>query len=200
MQNQLVGKSEKQKCFDVLKDLETTYIDLSTGHKWNVASKTASVFPASADITPETYAMIAGKERLPYDEWLKNCTCRTCGVKGHIPSKCPQRPKDGYKSRGDDNRRPNERKRYDKGGRGDRDRRGQSKNDDRRSKTSHNARRFKKAYKAAIETFARDSSSEEEGDTSASPRENVSDSGNDSDGSDCSLVAHAARMFKSLKD
>ena len=118
-------------------------------------------------------------------------------MKGHIPSKCPTKPKDGYQARGNDNRRPYENKRYDRGGRGDRDRRGQTKQDNRKSKRDQ---RFKKAYKAAIETYARDSSSEEESDTSASPRENVSDSGNDSDGSDCSLAAHAARMFKSLKD
>ena len=143
--------------------------------------------------------MIAGKDRLPYEEWLKNCTCRLCGVKGHIPSKCPDKPKDGYKSRGNDTK-PYERKRYDKDRRGGRDRRGQRKQDDKYSNKTRTDRRFKKAYKAAIETLARDSSSEEDSDTSASPRKNESDSGNESDESDCSLAAHAARMFKSLKD
>ena len=197
MQNQLAGKSVKQKCFDVLKDLETTYIDLSTGHKWNVTRQSTSVFPASADLTKEIYALAAGKDRIPYEEWLKDCTCHNCGIKGHIPSKCPTKPKDGHQTRDMKNRRPYENKRYDRGGRGDRDRRGQTKQDNRKSKRDQ---RFKKAYKAAIETYARDSSSEEDSDTSASPRENVSDSGNNSDGSDCSLAAHAARMFKSLKD
>ena len=68
MQNQLAGKSIKQKCFDVLTDLETTYIDLSTGHKWNVTGHSDSVFLASAELTREIYAMTAEKDCLPYDE------------------------------------------------------------------------------------------------------------------------------------
>ena len=67
MQNQLANKSVKQKCFDVLKDLKTTYIDLSTGHKWNVASHGNSVFPASTEIG-EAYAMAARQPFLPFDE------------------------------------------------------------------------------------------------------------------------------------
>ena len=201
MQNQLAGKSVKQKCFDVLKDLETTYIDLSTGHKWNVTSQSTSVFPASADLTRNIYTMNAGKDRIPYDEWLKNCTCHNCGLKGHIPSKCPSKPKDGYKNCVKDTRPPYDRNKWYEH-RGRRDQRGQSKQNERRSNKNHDDRRFKKAYKAVIETFNRDSSSDEESDASASPRESVSDTVNDSDsdGSDCSLAAHAARMFKSLPD
>ena len=96
MQDQLANKSVKQFFFDVLEDLETTYIDLSTGHKWNVTGHSNSAFPASAYLTRDIYAMTTEEHCLPYDEWLKNCFCDKCGKTGHIPSKCPDKPKDGY--------------------------------------------------------------------------------------------------------
>ena len=168
MKSQLVGKSEKQKCFDVLKDLETTYIDLSTGHKWNVTIQSTSVFPASADLTKEIYALATGKDRLPYDEWLKNCLCDNCGKKGHIPSKCPEKPKEGYQRRYNNNRRGDRdrRKQYDQDGRADGDRREQ--NDQGHSQKTRDIRRLKNAYKASIKALDCDSSSDEESDASAS--------------------------------
>ena len=197
MRNQFVDKSVKQKCFDVLKDLEATYIDLSTGHKWNGAGDNGSAFLTQyADETAEAHAL-AARNLIPFDEWVKTAECRICKKKGHIAPKCPDR----------DTTRGNGRQNDQRGGgnndrRSDGNQRGRGNQRDHRSQKTREDRRFKKAYKAAIETFARDSSSDEESDTSASPKANVAETANDSDGSDSvgSLAAHAARMYSSLKE
>ena len=43
MQSSQANKSMKQKSFDVLKDLELTYIHLSTGHQWEGVGYTGLV-------------------------------------------------------------------------------------------------------------------------------------------------------------
>ena len=158
----------KQKYFDVLKYFKTTYIDLSTGHKWNVTDHSNSAFPASADLTREIYAMTAEKHRLPYDEWLKNCLCDNCGKKGHIPSKCPDKPKDGYQRRYNNIWRGDrdQRKQYDQDGRADRDRCEQ--NNQGHSQKTRDIRCLKNAYKASIKALDCDSSSDKESDISES--------------------------------
>ena len=195
MRNQFVDKSVKQRCFDVLKDLEAIYIDLSTGHKWNGAGDNSSAFPTwFTDETAEAHAM-AARHLIPFDEWVKTAECRICKKKGHIAPKCPDR----------DNARGNGRQNDQRGGgnndqRGDGNQRGCGNQRGHRSQKTQEDRRFKKAYKASIETLARDSSSDEESDASASLKANLAETVNDSDGSDSvgSLAAHAARMYSLL--
>ena len=73
----------------------------------------------------------------------------------------------------------------------------------RRSQKTCDDRRFKKAYKADIEMYACDSSSDEDDNTCVSPRAHVAvDEEYNSDGSNSvgSLAAHVACMFSSLKE
>ena len=47
MQNNHANKSVKHKCFDVFKDLDLTFIDLSTGNNWEeVGHNGSAAFPA----------------------------------------------------------------------------------------------------------------------------------------------------------
>ena len=67
-----------------MKDLEATYIDLSTGHKWNGAGDNGSTFLTQyADETAEAHAL-AARNLIPFDEWVKTAECRICKKKGHI--------------------------------------------------------------------------------------------------------------------
>ena len=176
----------------VLKDLESTYIDLSTGHKWNGVghSNTAFVTQLVDKDSYEAYAMAAREHKIPWDEWVKNTTCHGCGKKGHIKPHCPDR-----KGQNNDQVHGVGRGR----GRGDQDGRGNG----HRSQRDKNERRFKKAYKIALESLAdEDTSSGDENAASVSPRANLATAAKDDDKGDDSvdsLAAHAARMYSSLK-
>ena len=75
----------------------------------------------------------------------------------------------------------------------------------RSQRTKERARKFKKLYKAALEQYVNEDSSESDvNDDAASPRahfgaEDDNDESASSD-SDSDLAAHAARVFSSLKD
>ena len=195
MQSMHAKQSVKQKCFAVLKDLEATYIDLSTGHKWNGVGHNNSAFVTQVayDDSYEAYALAAIGERLPYDEWVKEKVCHACGKKGHIAPRCPDK-KSGSNGYGRNNGG-----RGRGGGRGGG--RGSGDHNDHRSQRNKEERRFKKAYKIALETMEdEDTSSGDENDASASPRANVAGITNEENDSMDSLAAHAARMYSSLKD
>jgi len=184
-----------------LKDLETTYIDLSTSHKWGGVGHNNSAFVTQ--ITDEdsydAYAMAARDHKLPYDEWLKNAICRICKEKSHVAPKCPKRSNGNgrtYDRRGGDGRgRGGGSHHHSHGGRG------RGAGDHHRSQRTKEERRFKKAYKIALETMEdEDTSSGDESNASASPRANIADVTNEENDSVDSLAAHAARMYSSLKD
>ena len=64
MQHVHTNQSVKQKCLSVLKDLENTYIELSTGHNWTGVGHKSSVFVTQVAIDDlyadeyEAYAMV----------------------------------------------------------------------------------------------------------------------------------------------
>ena len=203
MQGMQPNLTVKQKCFMVLKDLESTYIDLSTGHKWDGVghSNTAFVAQLGDEDSYEAYAMAAREHKIPWDEWVKDVTCHGCGKKGHIKPHCPDR-----KGRNNDRVHGVGRGR----GRGDQDGRGRGRGgqdgrgNGHRSKRDRDERRFKKAYKIALESLAdEDTSSGDESAASVSPRANLATAAKDDDKGDDSvdsLAAHAACMYLSLKD
>ena len=187
MQQGLSHLTQKQKCFEVLKDLEITYIALSTQHKWLATGHSGSAFIGDIQ-EDETYARaMAARQRLPFDEWVKTIDCKNCGKKGHIAKDCPDKKKKWSDKPTTDSRRG--------------DRRGNDRpSNDRRGQRDN--RRFKKAYKIALESLAADDSSTGSDDVSLAA--NVAATGNESESdasdSDDSFAAHAARMYKSLKD
>ena len=71
MQNFHVKQLVKQKCFAILKDLETTYIDLSTGNKWTDVSPNTSAFVTEITTHEQGYAM-AARHQIPFEEWVKD--------------------------------------------------------------------------------------------------------------------------------
>ena len=192
MQSMHSNQTVKQKCFAVLKDLETTYIDLSTGHKWDGVGQTNSAFvaqPLQEVITTrdQAYAM-AARHDVPFDEWVKDKTCHACRKKGHIKPDCPEK-----KDKPSGNGRFNDRGgggRVRGSGRGDQRGRG-----DQNGRRTQRERRFKKAYKIALETMGEDTSSDDESTASDPPSAKEGD-----DDSVNSLAAHAACMYSSLKD
>jgi hypothetical protein len=174
--------SAKQKCFVILKDLENAYVELLTSNKWEGADHSGATFCAA--LSDDSLAAMAA--RVPLEEYLKNITCFNCGKKGHKASDCPEEKKPHNKPRDDH-----------------RDKKARDKPRDCRDKKARDQRRFKKAYKAAIETFALDSSSGSDEDETASPRAHkadIDDNSEDDSSSVGSLAAHAARMFSSLKE
>ena len=197
MQQSLSHLTQKQKCFEVLKDLETTYIALSTQHKWLATGHSGSAFIGDIQ-EDETHARaMAARQRLPFDEWVKTIECKNCGVKGHIAKDCPDKKKKWSGKPTTDSRR-NDRRGNDSRGN---DRRGNDRpSNDRRGQ--RDKQRFKKAYKIALESLAADDSSTESDD--ASLEANVAATGIESDSdaseSDTSFAAHAARMYSSLKE
>ena len=202
MQNMQTSQTVKQKCFAVLKDLETTYIDLSTGHKWEGVGNTesASAFvaqPLQEVVTTheQAYAM-AARQKIPFEEWVKDKTCHACGKTGHIKPDCPDNKGSGrFNGKGGGGRGRG-------GGRGEGRGRGGGGREGHRAKSYRDERRFKKAYKLALETMENeeDTSSGDESNASASPRANVAGVVDDEKESIDSLAAHAARMYSSLKD
>ena len=212
IQSMHTNQTVKQKCFAVLKDLETTYIDLSTGHKWNGVGQTNSAFvaqPFQEIITVEQAYAMAARAKIPFEEWVKNATCHGCGQTGHIKPQCPEKGgnqrfngKSGG-GRGRGGGRGEGRGEGRGGGRGEgRDRGGGGQGLGRRIQRDKQERRFKKAYKIALETMedGDDTSSGDESIPSTSPRANVAGVENDEKESIDSLAAHAARMYSSLKD
>ena len=104
MQNNVnQNQSVRQKCFAALKDLEVTYIDLSTGHKWNGVGHNNSAFVTKVkhddDPTLEQSYAMAACHAIPFEEWVKDKDCHGCGKKGHIKPHCPDR-KEKDKSKG----------------------------------------------------------------------------------------------------
>ena len=199
MQNFHVTQSIKQKCFAVLKDLETTYIDLSTADKWTDVSHNTSAFVTEINTREQGYAM-AARHQVPFEEWVKDRECHACGKKGHIKPDCPDAPPSDKGSPYRDRRGGGGGRGRGGGGRGrdSNDYRGRGRSDPirgHRSQRDKQDRRFKKAYKLALESFANDSSSDDN-------HSEQGDAANDSDGSDSenSLAAHAARMYSSLKE
>ena len=85
----LAGLSERQKCFTILKDLERTFINLSTLHKWEGVGHDGAAFR----FTNETLVATAARKQMQFgfDEWVKNKICHGCGKKGHIKRRCPER-------------------------------------------------------------------------------------------------------------
>lgn len=95
----------------VLNDLEVKYTDLLSGHRWLGigvgTSETKSVFVTNPnDSTDEydssspsddddgyddyaIYTMTAGKNMVPFDEWVRDKVCRNCNEIGHIERYCP---------------------------------------------------------------------------------------------------------------
>ena len=197
MQGMQPNLTVKQKCFLVLKDLESTYIDLSTGHKWDGVSHSNAAFVTQLmdEDSYEAYAMAARENKIPFEEWVKTINCHSCGKKGHITPNCPDKKQ--FAGRGGGGRSG------DSGGRGRGNQRGQGGGNDHRSKRDRNERRFKKTYKIALESLEDvDTSSGNESVVSASPRANLATTSEDDDKDDSvdSLAAHAARMYSSLKD
>ena len=80
---------------DLLKDLESTYLDLVGGKLWAGvnASPTKSAFVVDYSLEDEIKEarVLALKKKLPFEEWAKlYAKCHHCGEKGHIRPHCPQ--------------------------------------------------------------------------------------------------------------
>ena len=192
--------SEKQKCFRSLKDLENTYVNLSTAHQWDGVGHVGAAFRVSPDTSagngdppPPGLGGVnpSARRRVPFDEWVKTVTCRNCGEKGHLAKDCPNKRNEGTRQGQSRDRRT---QRVQEGD-----------GHQRRDCTCNNC--FKKAFQAAYEAIGDDSSScsdDKQGDTSprAHVTEEISLDGNESEASDSveSLAAHAARMYSSLKE
>lgn len=80
---------------ELLKDLESTYLDLVGGKLWAGinASPTKSAFVVDYSLEDEIKEarVLALQKKLPFEEWAKlYAKCHHCGEKGHIRPHCPQ--------------------------------------------------------------------------------------------------------------
>ena len=96
---------------NLLRDLESTYLDLKAGGKWVGAGSeglraSASAFNAGLNTEEvdlfgdncEEYAIYKAatpaNRRLPFKEWVKSATCKYCDNVGHIRPDCRKRKAD----------------------------------------------------------------------------------------------------------
>ena len=94
----MVKKSSLQSQLSILLgDIETNYLDLVGGNKWEsiTSSPSASSFLANpcTKIAEEkdNARVLAAKADIPWDEWVKKfAECHYCGKKGHICPDCPE--------------------------------------------------------------------------------------------------------------
>ena len=80
---------------EILKDLESTYLDLVGGKLWAGinASPTKSAFVVDYSLEDEINEAraLALQKKIPFEEWAKlYAKCHHCGEKGHIRPHCPQ--------------------------------------------------------------------------------------------------------------
>ena len=177
------GLTPKKKVFLILKDLERSFVEIQSLHQWVGVGHDGSAFRATR-VNNHLSAM-AARQQLPYEDWIKQVICHNCGERGHLSKDCPHAKKARGPAR--NNRGPPPPK------------------EGRSQRTKERARKFKKLYKAALEQYVNEDSSESDAnDDAASPRahfgaEDDNDESVSSD-SDSDLAAHAARVFSSLKD
>ena len=85
--------SLQTQLFDVLNDLENTYLELVGGKQWqgvgHAGMNQGSSFQASTD--EDDARALAAKLKIPWEDWVKtHGVCHHCGEKGHIRPKCPK--------------------------------------------------------------------------------------------------------------
>jgi hypothetical protein len=106
---------------NVMHDLEVRFMELRSGQNWlgvGHGTNTTSVFTAhlddsldsdeeivvshttESDAQYQCYKASFGSKALPFDEWVRDKTCRHCGEKGHIQGEhCPTYVRDVFASR-----------------------------------------------------------------------------------------------------
>ena len=193
----LAGQSKTQQIFTHLASLETYFVDLNSGEKWNGLGHSAAVFKAHST----EYLQANAVGRLPFDEWVKGKACRICGELGHLGRDCPKNKDKEHDSF----------KRSSPGGRGrgrgydGRRGRGRGRGHDRNA-------RFKRAFLSAWKS-SEECAEEAETANSGSVAENNAiveeedtveddedDDVDDHDEADSAIQARAARMFASLNE
>ena len=104
----LKALSTSSRLRTILSDLESKYLELLGGKKWEGIGYEASAFKASlsndgmvlynGEMSPndvfeeydEARILAARNDKsLPFSEWVKTATCHHCGQKGHIKPRCP---------------------------------------------------------------------------------------------------------------
>ena len=90
MQSLIKAMPLYSQLLDVLGDLETTYLELIGGQKWEGISARPheSSFTAEMDKTKDKKTLQSG---MSWDAWVKEyAECDHCGQKGHIRPHCPK--------------------------------------------------------------------------------------------------------------
>ena len=193
----LAGQSKTQQIFTHLASLETYFVDLNSGEKWNGLGHSAAVFKAHST----EYLQANAVGRLPFDEWVKGKACRICGELGHLGRDCPKNKDNKHASFKWSS--PGGRGR----GRGCDDRRGRG-----RGRGHDRSARLKRAFLSAWKS-SEECAEEGETDNSGSMAENNAiaeeedtveddedDDVDDHDEADSAIQARAAQMFASLNE
>ena len=103
-QGTLANMSTMEKCYAVMRDLETTYLSHVASHSWGSTGHNKTAFNAAAlnalDDPYETAmaALAHGQPRLPREEWLKLQTCHNCQKMGHLSRDCPSKKNDSRRA------------------------------------------------------------------------------------------------------
>jgi hypothetical protein len=96
LKSMMKATSLHKQLVSILSDLEVKYLELLGAKKWkgvgvNIKHE-VSAYTNQAFTCDEYHAYVvdAGKNALPFLEWVKTAKCHHCGKTGHIRPMCPQ--------------------------------------------------------------------------------------------------------------